>query len=880
MSYQPASTPQTKAAPLGPAVLLLDESGRVKSASPGACALWQAGIRELIGDSLPNLFAFEITSRDSDWQQAQWEVLVAATRDRAIALKLQPKEAAAFDAEVRIEGAGDEPALYFAHISRLPPSPAPASPQAAFQILQDRSPIGFFDLDFVANEARYSPGWKALLGYPESELANTHASWKSLIHPDDSDAAPDRVGRSPAIGSRPFSVEIRMRHASGSYVWMHCAGVQLHGPNGALQRVTGIMIDIQERKEAEEAGMRSEERLQALASPDGLWLVDLDFARKEAWCSDGLRAMLKVNERNSPASLDDLARALGFAGESDLASWFTSVEPAGANAEAGRLLQKPDGEIIPVRLRFRRHLSRRGELTRVIGWLSPESNAQAPGEPSGVDPMGVILGELREAVVAVDADGCVMLLNAKAEQLLGVPSQAALRNPVADLFRLVHRESGKPGPDPVAAALTTGEPAGLNEEFALADQGGVARRPIVWSCRPLVGPDGMPRGAVIVFRDPAELALTPEEIIRANRFDALGQLAGGIAHDFNNLLTTILGGVSLAKDGRDSSGLENSERACLAAKALSKQLLTFSKGGSSARQNVAPAEIIADAVRVAAAGSVVRVDVNVAPDLKPVSVDRGQILQVFQNLVINATQAMPAGEGNIWITAATVRLAEGEVPPLPAGEYVSVEVKDNGAGIPPENIEKIFSPFFTTKKTGTGLGLSTVASIVKRHGGQIGVQSEVGVGTTFTVFLPPASEEIKVEARRAPTLRYGTGRVLFMDDDPEISSLTAAMLDSLGYKYDLARNGDEAIQLYKRYLNIGRPYDTVIMDLTIIGGMGGEQCFRCLRELDPDVRAIIASGYDNDDMARQYLDMGFCGYLTKPYRVADLGRMIKTVVGQ
>jgi CheY-like chemotaxis protein len=206
-------------------------------------------------------------------------------------------------------------------------------------------------------------------------------------------------------------------------------------------------------------------------------------------------------------------------------------------------------------------------------------------------------------------------------------------------------------------------------------------------------------------------------------------------------------------------------------------------------------------------------------------------------------------------------------------------VQDDGSGIPPENLQKIFDAFFTTKKHGTGLGLATVLDLVRRHGGQIGVSSTVGSGTTFTLFLPLAGQAAEVEARRAPTLRFGTGRVLFMDDDERICALTAGMLDGLEYKYDIAKNGEEAIALYKRYLNIGRPYDAVIMDLTIIGGMGGEEAFKQLRDLDPDVRAIVTSGYDSEEMAKQFLDMGFCGYLTKPYRVGDLGRILKTVFG-
>ncbi len=231
------------------------------------------------------------------------------------------------------------------------------------------------------------------------------------------------------------------------------------------------------------------------------------------------------------------------------------------------------------------------------------------------------------------------------------------------------------------------------------------------------------------------------------------------------------------------------------------------------------------------------------------------------------------------LRAGNISLTDGQVPALAAGEYVEFEVRDNASGIPPENLSKIFDPFFTTKKHGTGLGLATVLSIVRKHGGQIALNSTVGVGTAFTVYLPPAGRPPEVQARKAPSLRFGTGRVLFMDDDASITSLTAAMLKSLDYKFDLAKSGEETLVLYKRYLNIGRPYDAVIMDMNVIGGMGAEETFAALKKLDPDVRAIISSGYDNEDMARKFLDAGFCGHLTKPYRVADLGKLLKAVPG-
>jgi signal transduction histidine kinase/CheY-like chemotaxis protein len=446
----------------------------------------------------------------------------------------------------------------------------------------------------------------------------------------------------------------------------------------------------------------------------------------------------------------------------------------------------------------------------------------------------------------------------------------------------VHRETGRPGDDPVERALATDRPLALIAEHALAPAvAGAPAVPVVWTARAAHDAGGRAQGVALVFRNPAEMSLTPDELARANRFEALGQLAGAIAHDFNNLLTTILGAVSLARDNRNYAALGDAEQAIDAAKGLTRQLLAFAKGGAAARTVCAAPALLDDALKIAAAGSPAEISLHAAPEVDPVQVDRAQLLQVFQNLIINALQAMPPSphRPRLHLAARNAALAEGQVPGLAAGAYVEFEIRDNGSGIAPAHLAKIFDPFFTTKKHGTGLGLATVLAIVRRHGGQIGLDSQPGVGTAFTVYLPRATAPVETAARRAATLRYGTGRILLMDDDPKISALTVAMLDSLDYKCDLARDGAEAIALYQRYLNIGRPYDAVLLDLTVVGGMGGEECFGVLRKLDPDVRAIVSSGYDHEDYARRFLDLGFCGYLAKPYRIAELGKILKTVLG-
>ncbi len=864
-------------------------------ASSAACALWQASAAELIGDAFPSLFVFDVVSRESGWVQSQWEVLLAAAERHSITLQIQPKESAAYDCLVRIEKAGDDPVSYFAFINQPTPAVAPVvsappfatnlAPDNFLAQLNDRSSLGFFDLNFLKNEVYYSAAWKRLLGYADVDLPNTYESWLVLIHPDDSAAAPDRQSRGGTTGTRQYSLEFRMKHARGHYVWVQSVGVQIYGPNGSLQRVIGAHLDIGDRKEFEEAGLRAEERMQQLGDRGRVGVFDLDFSTGQYWLSPGFKSLLGYGESELPDTPESFLRTLPMDETTGgLQGYFLAQHPNQISYSDTLRLRHREGREILVHASIVRQISRRKELQRVLGFAVPMpenlgavSTSASPG--LSLAHLTVLLAELHEAVLLADANGQVVFLNPKAEQLLGRTHEEALNQNAGEIFRLVHRQSGQAGESPVAKALTAHEATPLNDEFTL-DTGTGVFQPVTYSARPVVGASGQSAGVVVVFRNPEEMSLTPEELVRANRFESLGQLAGGIAHDFNNLLTTILGGVSVAKENHDYAGLENSERACLAAKALAKQLLTFAKGGTAVRQAINPGDILADSVRLAGAGSTVKVELNIAPDTAAICVDRAQILQVFQNLIINAIQSMTTGQGQIWVSAGNVSLTEGQIAPLAAGTYVAIEVRDNGSGIKPEFLEKIFDPFFTTKKTGTGLGLATVLSIVKRHGGQMGVDTEIGVGTAFTVFLPQAEKPEEVEARRAPTLRFGTGRVLFMDDDENICTLTGGMLESLGYKYDLARNGEEALQYYKRYLNIGRPYDVVIMDLTIIGGMGGELTYRHLRDLDPEVSAIMTSGYDNDEMARQFYEMGFLGYLTKPYRVGDLGKMLRKVLGK
>ena len=892
---QPLTIPNSGLNPARVAVLMLDDSGKVTAANQEAKALWQTGAGELVGEFFPGLFALDIVSDEPEMIEAAWDILLSAILDKRAILTVQPREGAPRPMAVRAEKAMGAAGGYIVAIepplgSGPAPSPGPDEQAAALQIFAEKGTVGFFDLNLKARRVLYSPAWKRMLGYADSELADTYDAWLGLLHPEDSTAAPDKAGRKLKVGGRPFAVDFRMKHKFGHWAWIQCVGLQIVSEAGELERVIGIHIDATERKELEEAGLASDSRIHALVDEGSLAAFELDFAKETSWFSEAwLRLLGGVPAaEKGVAALSEALPPEECPGGLD--AWLLAQAPGQTSFSRVMRLRTRDGRSIPAVVGFNRTLTRKRTLDRVVGFACPlpEEPAQAaPAAQAGAQNAGMsqgvfdeVLAALAEGVIATDAAGKVLFANATAARVLRIPLESFAGKSLDEVFALVDRQSGKPGDHPAERALSASGPLPLIGDQAVLVSGS-GPIPVVWTARASYGADAKPSGVVIVFRNPDEMGLTPEELIKANRFESLGLLAGGIAHDFNNLLTTILGGLSLAKDNHDPSRLADSEKACLTAKGLTKQLLMFAKGGSGTLSVCDSKEILEDAVKIASAGSTAEITVQVPAGTGAVTVDRPQILQVFQNLVVNALQAMPPAphKPRVQLKAADVRFEAGQVESLPAGDYVEFEVRDNGSGIKPEHMEKIWDPFFTTKKHGTGLGLATVLSIVRKLGGEIGLQSTIGEGTVFSVFLPVADKPVEVKARPAPSLRFGTGRVLFMDDDEQICALTATMLQSLDYKFDIAKKGEDAVTLYKRYLNIGRPYDAVIMDLTVIGGAGGEETFRILHELDPDVRAIVSSGYDNDEMAKQYLEMGFCGYLTKPYRVADLGKVLKAVLG-
>jgi len=398
---------------------------------------------------------------------------------------------------------------------------------------------------------------------------------------------------------------------------------------------------------------------------------------------------------------------------------------------------------------------------------------------------------------------------------------------------------------------------------------------------PINNADGTVSTQVMVT-DITERRMMEEEILNARKLEATGVLAGGIAHDFNNMLTGILGNIELAKmyarqDKKACERLSEAEQATLRAKDLTLQLLTFSKGGAPVKSALAVKDLIRELVNFSLRGSKVKCDFSIPEDLWPIEADEGQISQVMNNMIINADQAMPEG-GTIRVSCGNVHVRDADVPSLPAGRYVKIMIEDRGIGILPEHRSKIFDPYFTTKQRGSGLGLATSYSIIRKHHGQITVDSEPGKGSTFHIYLPASEGKVPAKGPITAGPPTGEGYILVMDDDATVRESAKNMLRALGYEVAVTADGVEAIEAYRQAKQVGRPFDAVLMDLTVPGGMGGKDAARILLESDPAARVIVSSGYSHDQILAQYREHGFRGVLIKPYRLRELGEAVQQVI--
>lgn len=382
---------------------------------------------------------------------------------------------------------------------------------------------------------------------------------------------------------------------------------------------------------------------------------------------------------------------------------------------------------------------------------------------------------------------------------------------------------------------------------------------------------------ISIVRNITERKQRDEEFLKMEKLNSIGTLAGGIAHDFNNILTIILGNIYVLKNSAFSKDkiigkLSHMEKIICEAKGLTNQLLTFSKGNSSLKKVVYINNLIKETTSLALSGSNVSCKLHIYDNLWPVEIDNGQISQVISNLIINAYQSMPNG-GIVTVRCRNIELRENEIVGLNAGKYINIIIKDQGCGINTKNISKIFDPYFTTKKTGIGLGLSSAYSIIKNHNGNICVKSKEGKGTAFYIYLPGCNIiplEIEQEEPIKQSLTIERNKILIMDDELEIRDILQVLMENLGYVTEVAKEGKEAIELYKKSILEKDPFDLVIMDLTVPGGMGGEETIKELLKINSNVKSIVSSGYSFGGVISNYKKYGFKGVINKPYTLEEL----------
>jgi PAS domain S-box-containing protein len=523
------------------------------------------------------------------------------------------------------------------------------------------------------------------------------------------------------------------------------------------------------------------------------------------------------------------------------------------------------------------------ELVGVITDVSDRREAET-ALAAEKERLAVTLRAMAEGVITTDPKGCILFINPVAASLAQCDAANAVGRAMSDVCSLRDAKNG-------ALVGISRDPSALFERVAnlppqtqLVTRSGT-RRAVEGCCAPIHAADGRIIGTVFVFRDVTERERMELELVHASRLESVGILAGGIAHDFNIILTAIMGNISMAKleaapDTDMFRCLGEAERATMRARDLTLQLLTFAKGGEPVRSSVNLTSVVREVSEFSLHGSLVRSVFDLPGDLWRADADEGQIGRVVQNLVINAAQAMPDG-GTVRISARNEAVGVPGRQALGPGDYVHICIADTGVGIKPDVLPRIFDPYFSTKETGSGLGLAASYSIVRKHGGLINVESEYGRGTTFHIWLPALRESGPAkEPDRPGRVRLAGARVLFLDDEASIRQMAAVLLRRLGHDVVTAADGREAVEQFRAAKAEGKPFSLVVMDLTVPGGMGGLEALGHLRAIDPGVRAVVSSGYSIDPVLSNHLEHGFCGVITKPYDVERFSRVIAEALGQ
>jgi len=677
---------------------------------------------------------------------------------------------------------------------------------------------------------------------------------------------------------QPMRFETPHRVASGKIVPVEVTANYLVHRGEELS--FGYFYDISERKRAEDELRASEGHLRTLVQtlPDLVWLKDLEGVYLS--CNQMFERFFGAKEADIIGKTD-----YDFV-EKELADFFVKHDREAMAAGKPSTNEEwitfaDDGRRALLETIKTPMYDDRGELIGVLGIgrdITERNRTEDELRASEARYRGLV--ELFPEAIYIHTGGKLVFANSHGARLLGIEQPEDLYG--REALDFVHPDYRNFVTNRIKNAF---EQDGFNppvEEVFLRADGA----PVQVEVSSVAFTYHGEKALQIVARDISERKKRQEELVKAQKLESLGVLAGGIAHDFNNLLTGIMGNLSLMREELPADHplqerLSRCEKAINQTTGLTCQLLTFSRGGEPVKKLFDLRPVLRDTISFALRGSNVALELAMADDLWSLEADEGQLCQVFNNLIINAGQAMPNG-GTVRVEAANCRISPAEVPPLAPGVYLVISVIDQGTGISPEYLDKIFDPYFTTKESGSGLGLTALYSIVRKHQGQVLVSSRIGAGAVFRIYLPASPEKEGVlpapEGEAPLTVPLAGAFILVMDDEPPIRELSEEMLRLIGCRVESCSGGEELVELYRQKILEGCRPDVVIMDLTIPGKMGGLEAAQQILEIDREARLIVSSGYSNDPVMANYQAYGFAGFLIKPYRIDDLSQVLNRVL--
>jgi two-component system cell cycle sensor histidine kinase/response regulator CckA len=738
-----------------------------------------------------------------------------------------------------------------------------------FRLIHDQSPLGIGFLDVSGHIVECNDALTRIIGTPREKLIGFNLK-DGLTNASMASALAKAYSGSTGIFEGDYTTV-----SSGRNITVREVFSPLLMEDGRLRGILFTIDDITERKQAEEMLRASQSRYKAIVDNQAEFVVRYIRGGILTFVNDTLCRYFNL-ERS-----DLIGKSYySFIHEEDRPTAISQVEKLDVNKPSTVIesrIMHADGRIPWHQWTHSAIFDKEGNIIeyQATGRDITDSRAVEGALRQSLYLIRNILDSVDEGFIVVDRDYRIITANRAYCNQIGLPASEVVGKPYPEKSERIgipcREEDGECA---VRRVFETGMPYSAYRQYNDINGNTIYMETKAF---PLKDTSGVVTSVVESTNNITEKHELEDERLKTQKLEAIGTLAGGIAHDFNNLLQGVFGYISLAKmtaDRKEKSvaALEQAEKALHMTVKLTSQLLTFSKGGKPVKRLMDLLPVIADAAKFALSGSRSDYRISADQDLWQVEADDGQIAQVIQNIVLNADQAMPEG-GRVEISVKNIQNSNGDFPPsLQKGKYLQIAIKDGGIGISHQYIAKIFDPYFTTKEKGSGLGLATSYSIIKNHSGLIDVKSEVAKGSIFTIYLPAIAGEDKpaVSQSTATAAQVRPCKVLLMDDEQVIRDVGGAVIKELGHAVEFAVNGEDAVEKYRAALESGKPFDIVILDLTIRGGMGGAEALQKLLKIDPGVKAVVSSGYFDDEHLSKQQEQGFKAFLKKPYKVEDL----------